>query len=142
MWRRLQTALAVAALCSGLAVMANASESRVVAFKIACDGTQKSQELLVSGLGTANTRFIQGAEASLFEASGKLQYLLVLAGADPKFTLLTMGLDNTHVARDFTGFFSVPNQFNGSIGNISIDVAGSCIGPGTVQGFLVINFFS
>ena len=139
MWRHLRTIVCCALLCVGLGVAPlNASESRITTFSLSCDGSEQFVNFTVTGLGTASTRFIQGAEISLFQKDGALKYILIFAVSDPNRNLITMGMNDTHVARDFTGFYSAPN--NG--GSMSFLIDGVCTGGGQVKGIAVINFFS
>ena len=144
--RNLKTALAIVALCLGLAALpANASENRSSGFSIPCDGQDHTVFFFVSGLGTAATRFIQGAEISVFNNPSALRYLLLSVNSSGTAAdLLTLGAGNSHAARDYTGFYSVPNNFFGTIGNIGFQLTGTCTagsGP-TVDGIAVIGFFS
>jgi hypothetical protein len=92
-----------------------------------------------TNLGAAATRFIQGAEISLFENRGGLQYIILRAQGNPNVQLLTMGLADNRVFRDFTGFFSVPNVG----GTIQFTIDGACNGgTGQIQGIVTIAFFS
>ena len=144
--KSLKTILGIAALCLGLAALpANASENRSSGFSIPCDGQAHTVFFFVSGLGTASTRFIQGAEISVFSNASALQFILLSVNSSgTAANLLTLGAGNSHAARDFTGFFSVPNNFFGTIGNIGFQLTGTCnagSGP-TVDGIAVIGFFS
>jgi hypothetical protein len=140
MWKTVRRLVCASTLCAALAApSAMASESRLVAFAFACDGSPKAINVTFTGLGTASTRFIQGAEISLFENHGGLQYIVVNVVNDPNRMLITMaGPNENHVYRDFTGFFSVPNTG----GNIGGTITGSCQGGGQIQGFLKVDFFS
>src|SRR5262249_62204379 len=128
MWKTVRRLVCASSLCAAFAATsAMASESRVVAFAFACDGTPKLINLTFTGLGAAATRFVQGAEISLFENHGGLQYIVVNLLSDPTKTMITMGGPNENRAfRDFTGFYSIPNV-NGTIPGT---LTGSCQGGG------------
>jgi len=136
----LRTVLCVSALSFGLAATAaNASETRNTNFLFACDGTNKTITFSATGLGNAASRFIQGAEISLFENHGGLQYIILRAQGNANFQLLTMSTADNRVFRDFTGFFSVPNVG----GTIQFTIDGVCnSGAGQIQGVVTVAFFS
>ena len=143
MGTRLATILGASALLGFTAISANASETRVANFVLACDGSNKTFHFNATNLGTAASRFIQGAEISLFDTSGTLQYLILRAapsGSQPDDTrqLLTLGNRSTHESNQFTGFFSVANVN----GTIAFTVDGACTAPGQIQGLVTISFFS
>src|SRR5262249_25301817 len=140
MWKTVRRLVCASSLCAAFAATsAMASESRVVAFAFACDGTPKLINLTFTNLGAAATRFVQGAEISLFENHGGLQYIVMNMLSDSTKTMITMGGPNeNHVYRDFTGFFSIPIT-NGSMAGT---LTGSCQGGGQIQGLLKIDFFS
>lgn len=142
MWKHLRSAVCGSLLCAGLAVTSStASETRATTFAIACDGQQKVINFTAPGLGAAATRFIQGAELSLFDkAPGiTLQYVaLAIAQGPTQGTLALLGVSDTRASNNFTGFFSVPNTG----GTIPFNIFGSCTGGGQVQGFAVVQFFS
>jgi hypothetical protein len=146
MRKGLKTILGISALCLGVATLpAKASENRASDFAIPCDGQTHTVSFFVSGLGTASSRFIQGAEISVFANANQLQFLILSVNpSSTALNLLTLGVGNSHAARDFTGFFSVPNNFFGTIGNIGFELDGSCTsGSGAnVTGRVVIGFFS
>ena len=141
MFGRLWSLVCGSLLCVGLLVTpSTASESRLTSFAFPCDGQPKIVTFTTSGLGTASTRFIQGAEISLFQATpGSLQYIILTALQDANRTLATMSLNDTRVSRDFTGFYSTPTDGSG---NILFAIRGSCIGGGQIQGLVTIDFFS
>ena len=140
MWKHLRSAVYGSLLCAGLAVTpSTASETRVTSFVIPCDGQQKQINFTFSGLGAASTRFIQGAEMSLFpkDPSTTLQFI-ALNAAQGNALLALMGNSDTHVSNQFTGFFSVVNN-SGTIGFL---IFGSCTGGGQVGGLVSVAFFS
>ena len=82
MLNRLLSLLCLSALGFGAVVLpANASETRVEDFSLQCDGTERTVVFTATGLGTAASRFIQGAEVSVTDSS--LQSLLVRVAGDP-----------------------------------------------------------
>jgi hypothetical protein len=151
MWRhRPWTVLASSLVCCGLAVTSvNASESRNTNFLFACDGQNKTVTFTASNLGNNVTRFIQGAEISLFENRSAitngvellaLQYILLRAQGDPTKQLLTLGSREPGARNQFTGFIQVTTSATGTV-NFTID--GACNdGFGQIQGNLTIWFFS
>jgi hypothetical protein len=151
MWRhRPWTVLASSLVCCGLAVTSvNASESRNTNFLFACDGQNKTVTFTASNLGNNVTRFIQGAEISLFENRSAitngvellaLQYILLRAQGDPTKQLLTLGSREPGARNQFTGFIQVTTSATGTV-NFTID--GACNGGfGQIQGNLTIWFFS
>jgi hypothetical protein len=139
MLRHLRTVLGVSAFCFGLAATAaNASESRNTNFLFTCDGTNKTINF-TSGLGNNVTRLIQGAEISLFENRGGLQYVILRAGSDPNKQLLTLGgVDNSR-SNQFTGFLQV---LTSATGTVTFSIDGACNGGfGQVQGNVTVWFF-
>ena len=140
MWKHLRSAVCGSLLCAGLAVTpSTASETRITSFVVPCDGQQKVINFTFSGLGTASTRFIQGAEISLYEKtpSTTLQFIALTYQGDNKYLAL-MGVSDTHVSNQLTGFISVPNVG----GTAPFVLYGSCTGGGQVQGFAMVYFFS
>jgi hypothetical protein len=139
----LKQIVGVSALCLGLAAIpANASENRFSGFSIPCDGQAHTVFFLASGLGTAATRFIQGAEISLFNNASGLQFMLLsVDSSGTAVQLITLGAGQSHWSRDYTGFYSVPNNFFGATGNIGFQLTGQCTGP-TITGIVVVGFFS
>lgn len=103
MLTHLRTLAGVSALCFGLAATAaNASESRSSTFLFTCDGTNKTTNFTVSGLGNNTTRFVQSAEVALFENRGGLQYVIVRLNGDPNKQLVTMGSADNSRSNQFT----------------------------------------
>jgi len=140
MWNSLRSLLCGSMLCCALgATTADASFSRTQFFTFGCNGQQQSIQFAVGQLGNNTARFIQGAEISLTAASPNLQFILLQAAGGNNSTLLQMGPGDTHVSRDFTGFFSVLAD---PVGNVIITLAGTCTGGGNTSGFVTINFFS
>src|SRR5215831_13599440 len=144
MGTRLATILGASALLGFTAISANASETRVANFVLACDGSNKTFHFNATNLGTAASRFIQGAEISLFDTSGTLQYLILRAapsGSQPDDTrqLLTLGNRSTHESNQFTGFLQVTTSASGTV---ALTVDGVCTAPGQIQGLVTVWFFS
>ena len=139
--KSLKTMLGISALCLGFAALpANAFENRAAGFSIPCDFQPHTVFLVGTGLGTASTRFIQGAEIAVTSNAGALQFLTMSVPNTNAGNLIVLAAGNNHQARDYTGFYSVPN--NG--GTITVNITGTCnagSGP-TVDGIAVINFFS
>jgi len=141
MWKHLRSAVCGSLLCAGLAVTpSTASENRSFSFIVPCNGQQQTINLTASGLGTASTRFVQGAELALFQKdpSTTLQYIVLAATGGSGSTLAMLGVSDTHVGNMFTGFYALPNNS----GTIPFTLFGSCTGGGQVQGFVVVQFFS
>ena len=139
MWRSLRTVICCALLYIGVSVTAsNASENRTTFFAFNCDGNQQNINFTVSGLGAASTRFIQGSSITLFQRDGTLRYILVYAINDPNRLVASISMTEPRAARDFTGFYSVPNN----LGTMSFLINGLCTGGGQVQGVVTIDFFS
>lgn len=138
MGNRTWTLLCLSALGLGFAALpANASESRVQNFSIQCDGTQRTVVFTATGLGTSVTRFIQGTEVSVSDFS--LQNLQVQVAGNPNKTLLTMGAGDVSARNQFTGFFQVVTDASG---NVAFEVTAACKSKTTLNGIVVISFFS
>ena len=151
MWNQLKTLMTISALCLGSAALpANASENRSTDFAIPCDNQTHTVFFTVTGLGTASTRFIQGAEISVLNPSG-LTFLTLGVTGTQALDLITLGAGNSHQSRDFTGFYSVPI----SNGTLQFQITGACNpksgdGPKSgdspksgseIHGIAVIGFF-
>src|SRR5262249_40502675 len=111
---------------------------RITTFAFFCNGLPQVVTFNASSLGTSASRFIQGAEISLFQNPGGLQYIVLNALSDPAKTLLTLSLSDNHASNQFTGFIQAPL----SAGIMPFSLVGSCTGGGQVQGLVTIWFFS
>jgi hypothetical protein len=141
MWNHLRTVLCCSTLCFGLAATsAHASESRVSNFLFPCTGGNQAVTYTVSGLGNSVTRLIQGAEISLFENNGGLQYIVFGAQGDPNKVLLTLSFKDNHASNQFTGFLQVTTSATGTV-QMTINGA-SNPGFGQIQGTAIVFFFS
>ena len=143
MRKSLYTLLCGSALCVGMvASSVNASESRTVTFSVPCSGSDQLVNFTATGLGTASTRFIQGAEVALFQFPQGMQYLVLAAapssGPTDHDTLLLMGQKDSHVSRDYTGFYSIPNN----AGSIAFTIHAACNSGDQMQGIVKVEFFS
>jgi hypothetical protein len=140
MLRHLRTVLGVSAFCFGLAATsATAAESRVGNFLFTCDGSNKTINFTAANLGNNVTRFVQGADISLFENRGGLQYIILKAQNDPTKTLLTLGFSDNSRSRDYT--FSVFPVTTSATGTVTFTIDGACNGGfGQIQGNLVLVF--
>ena len=138
----LKTILGMSALCVGLAATtANAAETRNGNFLFTCDGTNKTTTFTASGLGNSVNRFIQGAEVTLFENRGGLQYIILRAQADPNKQLLSLGSADNSRSRDYN--FSTFVVLTSATGTVTFTIDGACNGGfGQVQGNFSIIFFS
>lgn len=140
MWTRLVTVLAFSALGPALAVMpADASETRVSVFVIACDGTNKHVDFIASGLGASANRFIQGAEVTMIDTRGGLLYAVVRAQGDEKLQMITTGPGSPSARAEFTGFFRVTADASG---NVPFTIDAACTPGGPLPGVVTIGFFS
>jgi hypothetical protein len=118
---------------------AEASESRVGSFSFPCDGTNQVVTFTTGGLGNNVTRFIQGAEVTLFENHGGLQSIFLSAVADNR-VLVSLNPPANRASNQFNGFF--PVQTSGT-GTVNFSVSGACnSGFGQVQGVAIVWFFS
>ena|SRR2546423_5277436 len=136
----LRTALGVSAFVGLAATAANAAESRNTNFLFTCDGTNKTINFVTTGgLGNSVTRLIQGAEISLFENRGGLQYVILRAQGDPNKQLLTLGgVDNSR-SNQFTGFIPFTTS---ATGTLTLTIDGACNGGfGQVQGNVTVWIF-
>jgi hypothetical protein len=137
----LKTILGMSALCVGLAATtANAAETRNGNFLFTCDGTNKTTTFTFSGLGISVNRFIQGAEVTLFENRGGLQYVILRAQGLPEKQLLSLGSADNSRSRDYTAsLFVTPTS---PAGTVTFTIDGACNGGfGQVQGNVSVIFF-
>jgi hypothetical protein len=123
------------------AVPAQASETRVQDFSLVCDGTERTIVFDATNLGTAATRFIQGASVAV--QGNSLIFLRVRVAGDANKTLINMGAGEASSHENYTGFFSTPNN----AGTITFEINASCQGggnktPSVLNGTAVIQFFS
>jgi hypothetical protein len=146
MSNRLRIALACSALWFGLALApASASESRVSFFTFGCNGQSQSFFFNATGLNTnpgiGQSRFIQGAEITLFQNPNPTGggYIAMFVNGDPNRLILTMPVADNHVSEQFTGFFQFTTN---PAGMIPIEIQGFCTGGGTLQGIATVWFFS
>jgi hypothetical protein len=141
MLRHLRTVLSISAFCVGLAATAaNAAETRNGNFLFTCDGTNKTTTFTATGLGASVNRFIFGAEITLFENRGGLQYVILRAQGDPTKQLLSLGAADDSRSRDYTTFFTVTTN---AAGSVIFTIDGACNGGfGQVQGNFSILFFT
>jgi hypothetical protein len=118
---------------------AGAAESRVGSFTIPCDGANHVVTFTTTGgLGNNVTRLIQGAEVTLFENHGGLQFIFLSAVADNRLLLSLSPTDN-RASNQFTGFLQVQTS---STGTVNFNVSGACnSGFGQVQGVAIVWFF-
>src|SRR5262249_54861113 len=101
--------------------------------------SQQFVNVTLSGLGNSTTRFIQGAEISLFQKDGALRFVVVAANSDPQRILATLSTNDTRVAHDYV-FSLVPVPTSAS-GTMPLLVNGICTGGGQVQGIALVTFF-
>ena len=139
---KVKTMLGVSAFCFGLAATtANTAESRNGNFLFTCDGTNKTTTFTATGLGVSIARFIQGAEVTLFENRGGLQYVILRAQADPNKQLLSLGAADNSRSRDYTSSLFQVNT--NAAGSVTFTIDGACNGGfGQVQGNFSILFFT
>ena len=137
-----RTILGVSAFCLGLAATAaNAAETRNGTFLFTCDGTNKTVTFTFSGLGISVARFIQGAEVTLFENRGGLQYVILRAQALAEKQLLSLGSQDNSNHRDYTS--SIFQVNTSPAGTVIFTIDGACNGGfGQVQGNVSVIFFS
>ena len=132
--------VAAAVLGVGLAPMpAGASESRVVVFSIACDGTSKHVEFSASRATTNATQFIQGAEATVLDTRGALRGLVVKLQDDDTKELISVGPGETQARTDYTGFIQVAVN---AAGKVPISIDATCTPGAPLQGVVSVLFFS
>jgi len=142
MLNRLATIMGVTAVAlSTVATPAQASETRVQDISLVCDGTVRTIVFDATNLGVAVNRFIQGASVAVQGSS--LTFLRVRVAGDETKTLINMGAGEASSHENYTGFFSTPNN----AGTITFEITASCQGgsnkgPSTLNGFVVIQFFS
>ena len=139
MSNRLRIALGWSALWFALALApANASESRVSSFTFACNGSSQVVNFNATALGNSVTRFVQGAEITLFQNPRGPGYVAMFINGDPNRVLLTMPLSDNLASNQFEGFFQ---YLTSPTGNIMIELQGFCTGGGTLQGLATVWFF-
>ena len=142
MFNRLSSILVLTAVAlTVFAVPAQASETRVQDFSLVCDGTLRTIVFDATNLGTATTRFIQGASVAV--QGNTLTFLKVRVAGDDTKTLINMGAGEASSHENYTGFYSTPNN----AGTITFEINASCQGgsnksPSTLNGTAVIQFFS
>jgi hypothetical protein len=128
MLRRLSSIIGFAALgLVTLAAPALASETRVEDFPLVCDGTSRTIVFDATNMGSAPTRFIQGASVAVQGSS--LIFLQVRVAGDATKTLINMGAGEASSHQNYTGFYSTPN--NG--GTIAFEITASCQGATRVR---------
>jgi hypothetical protein len=146
--------LGLSALGLGLAVSsADAGiTSRVTNFLFTCDGTNKTINITATGFAANSTQGVLGAEITLFENRGGLQYVLLRAQGDPQKQVTSLGKDDSRSQVVFSGqgFVGFPPAFAASAtipatanaaGNIPFTIDGACNGGfGQVQGNVTIWF--
>jgi Tfp pilus assembly protein PilX len=141
MLKRLSSILVLAGALAIFAIPAQASETRVHDFSLVCDGTVRTIVFDATNLGTATTRFIQGASVAV--QGNSLTFLRVRVAGDETKTLVNMGAGEASSHENYTGFFSTPNN----AGTITFEITASCQGstnkgPTVLNGYAVIQFFS
>jgi len=154
MRNRAPLVLGLAAFGLGLAVSsADAGiTSRVTNFLFTCDGTNKTINLNATGFAANSTQGVLGAEITLFENRGGLQYILLRAQGDPQKQITSLGKDDTRGQVVFSGLgvvgfpptttvsASIPATANAA-GTIPFTIDGACNGGfGQVQGNVTVWF--
>jgi Tfp pilus assembly protein PilX len=115
--------------------------SSILVLAGALDGTVRTIVFDATNLGTATTRFIQGASVAV--QGNSLTFLRVRVAGDETKTLVNMGAGEASSHENYTGFFSTPNN----AGTITFEITASCQGstnkgPTVLNGYAVIQFFS
>jgi hypothetical protein len=123
----------------GLATMpADAGSSRSANFLFACDGTNKTANLSLSGFPANTAQFILGGEVTLFENTGGLQYVILRGEGNPQKQVLSLS------KTDNTGRIGLPTFYQvaaNAAGNVAVTVDGACNGgTGQIQGNVTIYF--
>jgi hypothetical protein len=138
---RLPLAAASIALAFALSVApADAATGRVGTLTLTCDGTVRHESFQATGLGASVNRFIQGAEVTVVDRKGKLEYLLVRAEGDENSQLLSIGPKVTHESVAFTAsLFQVTTD---ATGNVLITVDALCRKGPDLTAFVNVTFFS
>src|SRR5262245_38316576 len=70
------------------ALPARAAETRVGMLTLTCDGTLRHEQFVAANLGASVARFIQGAEVTVVDQKGKIDYLLVRVAGNEERQLL------------------------------------------------------
>jgi hypothetical protein len=132
MSKHLHSVLGLSAFCGALAVMpANAATtSRVTNFLIQCDGTNKTVTLNFPGFLPNINQFVVGAEITLFENRGGLQFLLLKANGDAQRQILSIGIGENRAQVIFPTQLGPYPGFGGAL------LFGSIIATGNAQGIV------
>jgi hypothetical protein len=109
-----------------------------VAFRLACDGTQKKVLTNATGFPANSNQNIVGGSLNVYSipAASTLEYVR-LSDSSSYHTILVSGLN------ELSARFGMPTSFPekaSSSGNIIIEVIGACKGGGTVSGYATIYF--
>jgi hypothetical protein len=123
----------------GLATMpADAGSSRSTNFLFTCDGSNKTINVNVGGFPAASNQFPLGAEVTLFENNGGLQYILLRAEGDPNKQILSLGKTESAVRFAMPSFYTTTAS---AAGVVRFTIDGACNGGfGQVQGNVTIYF--
>jgi len=147
--------LGVSVFCVALGVApASASTiSRVANFLFQCDGTNKTVTMNATGFLPGVAQFIVGAEVTLFENRGGVQYILLRANGDSSKQILSLGINQDRAQVIFPTQLGPFPGFNtllsGAIvtlpanasGIVPLQIDGVCTGGfGQVQGNVIVWF--
>ena len=133
--------LAAAVLGLGLAALpAQAVESRVGVFAVACDGASRHVEFNASKVLAGPTQFVQGVEVSVIDPRRGLLEVVVRLQDDETRELVRVGSGSTRERVDFISSL-VPVTQN-SLGQVPISIDASCTPGAPIQGIVTVYFFS
>jgi hypothetical protein len=136
---RLALVLGSTALAFALsAAPADASSSRVATLSLTCDGTVRHESFNADGFAASTNLLIQGADVTVVDRKGKLEYLLVRAGGSDHLQILSMGPRMTQASIALTGFFGVMSDASG---NVLITVDAVCRKGPDLTAFVNVMFF-
>ena len=141
-------ALGLSSLCFALvAAPASATvSSRATNFLFPCDGTNRTVTFTFGGFAAGSTQNVLGAELSIFENRGGIQYVIMRVQGDPEKQIATTTLTDNKGQTIFSGegvvgaalVTATMTAIIPASGNLVVTVDGACSGGGQTQGLATI----